>query len=82
MSIEIQTDVFSEQDTFDLNQVGFKLAVGVMDYDKRVPLDDTSRIRWNIFLEERKNLGIVKQTPLKIRICTEEDYKEFYPVVS
>ena len=81
MSVELQYDVFTQNDLFDLNDAGFKLAFGVMNYDSREVLSDDSRVQWNVFLEERKNLAIVRQIPLEVRVCTDEDYAEFFPVV-
>lgn len=50
---------FDSKHEVDLNQLGFKLAFGVVDYRTGSPLQDESFVRFNVFLEERKDLAIV-----------------------
>jgi hypothetical protein len=49
-------DYFNAQDEFDLNKLNFKIAFGVVDYHNSQPLQDSSYVRFNVFLEERKDL--------------------------
>jgi hypothetical protein len=50
---------FDAQHEVDLKDLGFKIAFGVVDYDLGVPLQDDSIVRFNVFLEVRKDLAIV-----------------------
>jgi len=63
-----------------MNAEGFKIAFGVMDYDVSAKAMDPNFVRYQVFLEERKNLQIVRQTPLTYHTCTQADYDTFYPI--
>ena len=50
---------YSAKDEIDLNEAGFKIAFGVLNYDTNARLDDPDFVRFQVFMEERKNLAIV-----------------------
>lgn len=51
-----------------------------MDYDVSAKAIDPDFVRFQVFLEERKNLKIVKQTHLDFHLCTQADFDEFYEI--
>lgn len=61
---------------------GFKLAFGVMDYTDRTKRYDPTQIRWRVTLDTYKDLQIIETKYLDVELCTEQDFTEFYPVVS
>jgi hypothetical protein len=73
---------YDESDVINLNEVGFKMAFGVIDYDTGEVLSDSDYIEWRIYAEYRKDLLLADETFLAFHKCTEEDFKEFYPVTS
>jgi hypothetical protein len=56
ITVETQKDHFSNKDLIDLDEAGFKIAFGVMDYDNGTRIDNTDFVKWNVYLEERKDL--------------------------
>jgi hypothetical protein len=73
-------DAFTPADEINLTESGFRIAFGVVDYNLRVPLKDNDFVRFQVFLEERKDLKIVKQTHLAFHECTQEDLGLFYTI--
>jgi hypothetical protein len=57
------------------------VAFGAVDYKTKQILRDDSKIEWDVYIDEMKDLQVVKSTPINYHICTEEDYDDFYPVV-
>jgi len=51
-----------------------------MDYDVSAKAMNPDFVRYQVFLEERKNLQIVRQTPLTYHTCTQDDYDSFFPI--
>jgi hypothetical protein len=58
------------------------MAFGVIDYDTGAVLSNTDFIEWRIYAEYRKDLKLETETFLKFHKCTENDFKDFYPVSS
>jgi UDP-galactopyranose mutase len=73
------TSAFPVDDILNLNELGFKLAFGLMDNISKENMADYSRIQWEVNLKTRKD-QIVENIPLRFKTCTEEDYAVFYPV--
>lgn len=63
-----------------LNDDGFKIAFGVMDYTENKRLSDPDFVRFQVFLEVRKDLKVVDNIPLAYHTCTQADYDSFYTI--
>ena len=69
-------------DTFNLTDIGFRIAFSVIDYDSFEGRDDTNFVSWTVKLVTMLNLNVIKQIPLKYHKCTDENLNEFYPISS
>jgi hypothetical protein len=70
---------FDASDVIDLDQIGFKMAFGVIDYGTGEVISDSDYIYWRVYAEYRKDLALVEETFLTFHRCTEEDFDQFYP---
>jgi hypothetical protein len=70
ITVETAQNFFTNKDEISLNQEGFKIAFGVMDYSKNVRLSDPDFVRFQVFLEVRKDLQVVDTIPLAYHLCT------------
>ena len=93
--LRIEEDVFSSDDPFDLDEIGFMIAAGITDYDNNSTslIEDPTygevmifRKHWNA----EENV-LLKFEPLATKQCTENDfnwggelstdkYSKFYPM--
>ena len=78
INFETRQDYFSSESKVDLDQDGFKIAFGVMDYLTKQPFRDSNYVRFNVFLETRKNLEIMSQIELGYHVCNDHDFSSFY----
>jgi hypothetical protein len=77
----LETSAYTSQDMLDMDELGFKLAFGAMDYTDRSILNDQSRLHWHVTLDHYKSQEIVEQKILNVHVCSEQDFDEFYPIV-
>ena len=71
---------FTNKDEVSLTETGFKIAFGVMDYDVAARATDPDFVRYQVFLEVRRNLQIVRQDILDYHLCTQDDFDSFYDI--
>lgn len=57
----VNDSAISDDETLNLQENGFKLAFGVMDYKEMIPLQNNSHVYWNVYLEERQNFKVIKK---------------------
>jgi hypothetical protein len=81
VAITFEKGAYTATDTFDLNQNGFKVAFGAIDYLTGEVLKDPQRVEWVVTLDEYKNLQIINSKKVSYHYCTEEDYNSFFEVV-
>ena len=82
INTSVSSSYYSAHDIITFEELEFEIAFGVIDYSTSQVLDDPAHVRWNVYLEEREDLKVVKETKLAIHICNEEDFSRFYPVAS
>ena len=73
MSQFIEEHYFNENDKYNLNTSGFKIAFAIEDYHTQVLKDDTRYVKWIIRLFGKKD-GEYYERILDHHKCTEEDY--------
>ena len=77
---ELSKNFYSSKDEINLDEVGFKLAFGVMDYSDRSIANNDSFVEWNIYLETRLNLKVIDTVKVPYHRCTPDDYDSFYTI--
>lgn len=82
ISITVETSAFNSEDQLNLPETGFKLAFGAMDYSDRTLVQDESRVKWRVTLDTYQDLAIMETQYLDFHKCNDEDYRDFYPIVS
>lgn len=80
ITVETAQNFFTNKDEVSLNDDGFKIAFGVMDYTENKRLSDPDFVRFQVFLEVRKDLKVVDNIPLAYHTCTQADYDSFYTI--
>lgn len=74
--LEIQR-YFNDDDTLDLNEIGFKIAFGISDYHTSRNLVDPDYLQFKVSMKEKSN-GIRTFEELKVHKCTDHDFDQFY----
>ena len=72
---------YTADELLNLNENGFKLAFGVMDYKTGLDLGDPLKTQWELSLKVRHELKTVEKIKLKFGTSTDEDYADFFPIV-
>jgi hypothetical protein len=72
-------DNFTPSDVVDYDEVGFKLAFSVEQFNSPYEArDDPSYVSWHIRLKSSVN-GVTTSSPLTYHKCTDADYEAFSP---
>lgn len=79
---ELALNTYTAQESINLEDAGFKIAFGVMDYSNRTVLQNENRVEWNVYLEERSNLEVVSTVPVATHKCTPGELDSFYEVTA
>jgi hypothetical protein len=73
---------YSADEFFNLNENGFKLAFGVVNFWDNENLGDLKKVQWEVDLRVRLENKKVSEYKLKFGPCTDEDYADFFPIVA
>ena len=77
-----QINYYDYTNVVDLSETGFKVAIGVEDYNTGLALDDPYFVRWEFSLVTQ-NGSKTNRLVLNHHRCTDEDYAMFWtPLVS
>ena len=63
-------DYFSKNERVNVTDLGFKIAWGVMDYQKGTPLDNPEYVKWTVRLNKYINQKSNETWNLKFHKCT------------
>jgi hypothetical protein len=70
--IEVRNpNVFNQNDTIDLNDIGFKMAFTVIDWANFEPRNDSNFVRWRVSLRTFTNFVISEEIDLSFHLCTD-----------
>ena len=72
-------DFYENIESVDLNEIGFKFAFTVENYMLGEVRDDPHYVKWIIRIYGKEE-GTPYEKVIDYHKCTEEDYKQFYPV--
>lgn len=70
-------DHYPDNEIFYLDNLTMPIAFGVHSYLTSKPRNDPAYVEWQAYLQIKNSDGF-KAIPLKLHICTDEDFEEFY----
>lgn len=62
----------------DLNQLGFKIAFAVENYNEKFELHDPNYVEWKVSMKSNKNGTVTTHATINTHLCTDDDFNGFY----